>query len=57
MGILSANWLRSSLDIPTIFFDKAIISQIKNQLELLKEVLANRLVSPDYAMEVVSYAK
>ncbi|HUW21128.1 MAG TPA: recombinase family protein [Candidatus Bathyarchaeia archaeon] len=48
-------WLPSSLTIPKIFFDKAIISQLKNQLELLAEVLANKPVSPDYALEVINY--
>jgi len=41
--------------IPKIFFDKSIISQLKNQMELLVEVLVNKPIDPDYALEVISY--
>jgi len=43
------------LDIPTVFFDKTIIAELKSKLELLKAVLANKIHLPDYAMQVVKY--
>jgi len=48
-------WLPSSTVIPTAFFDKTIITELKGKLGLLRDILANKVFMPDHEMQVIQY--
>ncbi|MCL4353944.1 hypothetical protein M1349_00540 [Patescibacteria group bacterium] len=49
--------LPTSATVPDILLNKEVMAQVKNQMDMIKDVEENKVVSADADMEVVSYEK
>ncbi|OGK61932.1 hypothetical protein A3I56_04260 [Candidatus Roizmanbacteria bacterium RIFCSPLOWO2_02_FULL_43_10] len=49
--------LPTSASVPEILLNKEVMAQVKNQMDMIKDVEENKVISADADMEVVSYEK